>query len=228
MTTPTFGYRATVQILDQNKALLHEEKCASNEELQTFLQTYGNSKERSHFLFYSFVPLRTDNANNFAQDFFFPNFLSVLRTDNLVVKLIAALFAIAFDLATFPVRLIALPFRIWYNSAYPETPHPMLTLIKESPEIVTVECSIYNLEEDDDDEEGYKRALGYTAKLTMDIALKRFPGWLGSEFYEKHSGLSYMRDNKGEWVCEQSGATDFTESKGSLPGQFHEVLMTST
>ncbi len=54
-----------------------------------------------------------------------------MKINNIAIKVIASIFAIALDIVTFPVRFFATPFRIYYNSKHPEEKHPINQLIHE-------------------------------------------------------------------------------------------------
>lgn len=55
----------------------------------------------------TFKPVRTNNLNNFAKDFFLPTTVNhAIKVQNTIGKIFAILAALVFDMITFPVRLV--------------------------------------------------------------------------------------------------------------------------
>lgn len=68
-------------------------------------------------------PVRTNNLNNFAVDFFLPSTINIaIRVENVIGRVIATIAAIMLDVATLPIRLLTTIFRIQSNSNRAITP----------------------------------------------------------------------------------------------------------
>lgn len=79
-------------------------------------------------------PIRTNSFSNFAKDFFLPNVVDTAKkTINIVAKIFLVLISLAFDLVTFPIRLLTCIPRIIVNAKAPE--HPLKAYLK------TPECT---------------------------------------------------------------------------------------
>ncbi len=77
-------------------------------------------------------PVRTDYLDNFAEDFFIPTTLNTLteKDDDLCHRIVEIIYALAFDIITFLIRLItALP-RVIYNSQ--QKPLPFFRYLKQN------------------------------------------------------------------------------------------------
>lgn len=136
--TPAF--QANIQAKDQKGNILFTKTCSSEEEARIFLKTYGTSRQSWGVLQGLAVPFRTQNIKDLATDLFLPTFIhSALRIDNIALKLIASIFAIALDLVTMPIRFITTPFRMSDQAYYyPEEKHPLALEIAQrtQPQII--------------------------------------------------------------------------------------------
>lgn len=70
-----------------------------------------------------FIPVRTNNLKNFAQDFFIPGLLqlaSQIHSASFVDKLFLGFFGGVLDVGTFPFRVLTIIPRAIYNMLYPK------------------------------------------------------------------------------------------------------------
>lgn len=131
---------------DQKNSTLYANHYSSEEEARAFVKTYEEEARASVKTYEEFekgwgwlqglvIPLRTQNGEELIEDLFFPTFAHVARkVDNIALKVMVAIFAIALDIMTLPIRSVTTPFRIWYHAYYPEKDHRLVRLIKENKE----------------------------------------------------------------------------------------------
>jgi hypothetical protein len=126
-----FGYKGYVAVQDTKGRDLYRREIKSDKEIEPWIEANEPSVQGWGILKSSFVPVRVDNCADFARDLFLPTFVNhVLKINNVRLKIIAALFAIPWDLMTFPIRFIAWPIRY---SLYNSKPLPVEELIQASP-----------------------------------------------------------------------------------------------
>ncbi len=137
-----------------------------------------------------------------------------LKINNIALKIIVSIFAIALDIITAPVRFFLKPFRIYDNYKYPETEHPITNLIRENPfsqkaiddNFVNLCYEVQDVEMTDPSapgEEGniFQNARKSAVKGTIQIALRRMPGGIENQSSEEEEVRSYLGMN-GDWVVE--------------------------
>lgn len=210
------GYRAAIQIKDHSNHLLYEKLCASDEEVKSFVATYGKSKKGENIDSGVVVPLRTRECRAFTSDLFCPMLNRAIKIKNVCMRVFLSFCALLFDAATFPLRLIAAPFRACYQRAHPEKEHPLISLIKNSPRakeaVRHVFVSLHYQVESTQigppglpDDEGISIIPGKqkTVKGTVFIALKRWPGPTSDLKLprEEERVASYIGYN-GEWILD--------------------------
>lgn len=204
----TPGFRANIQIQDAQNQTLFEKDVNSSDEVKEFVNKYGKSKEGWGLFHSTVMPLRTDNFKDFAIDLFLPTFVHFAqKINNFAQKLFASVCAIAFDLLTFPVRLLTAPFRIHYNYKHPEEEHPMMQLIPATKESVVTLCT----KEENVEIDLIRRGNGVieqNAKRTaisekIRVALKTLPGGTITYTSTEKEAEHYLRtDDEEEWVPE--------------------------
>ncbi len=207
----TPGYTRKIEVKTSKGITIYEKTCSNAEELEQFVKTYSKSKPGWSWLTALACPLRTNNAKGFLQDLFFPTLITETRkTSNVAFKIFVSLFAIVLDVITFPVRLIAAPFRAIYNHQNQEKMHPLTALLKSEgtsidEDVVTIYCKkkgvkIVNSPEYD---KCLKRAFKDSAEGTVTVALRRFIGGLEADDYVKIKSLTYICSvNDEDWVEE--------------------------
>jgi len=228
------GYQINVQVKDINDNVLYQKKCTSPEQVKKFMNKYGKSKEGWSLLRGSVIPLRTDNLKDFSKDFFLPTFVNFSsRINNVALKIFASIFAIAFDIITFPVRVLTTPFRMYYNHRHPEEKHPVMDLIEQDPQsqkaiendVVNLCYEVENVQISNPtppDEAGhtFQDATKSAVKGTMQIALKKMPGDIKTQASEKKEDILYQRTNgaggagDGEWTVMISSFSNYYLQNG--------------
>jgi hypothetical protein len=207
------GFSGVVQIKDVEGDILYQKDFLSQKEIETFIQQYGKSKQGYSLLQSAFIPLRTQNL----KDFFLPAFVNFsLKINNIALKIIASIFAIALDVVSLPIRFFMTPFCIYYNYKNPETEHPVINLIRESPlsqkaiidNFVHLCYEVQDVQRSDPsapDEEGntFQNAAGTAVKGTIQVALRRMPG-IVAQSSEEETIASYVGMNGGDWEVENS------------------------
>lgn len=204
-----------IQIKDKEGALLYQRPCASAREVRNFMYQNGESRKGWCLIKGTVVPLRTENLKVFSKDFFLPTFVNCsLKVNNLAVKIITSIFAIALDVITAPIRLLTTPFRIYYHYRHPEVEHSLVDLIEGNPQsqkaieagFVTLcyEALHVKIDEPPVIEEGdtlqtLRRTL---VRGTMQVALKRIPGGVEDQFSETVEKEYYQTMNGTPWVLE--------------------------
>ncbi len=206
------GFQANIQIKDKEGTVLYQKPCSSSEEVKNFISKNGKSKSGWSLIVGAFIPIRTQNLQNFSKDFFLPTFVNFcLKINNKALKIFASIFAIALDVFTAPIRLLTTPFRIYYNYQHPEAEHPIINLIKGNDqskkamednfvnlcyEIQNVQISISS----GPDEKGntFQNASKSMIKGVMQIALKSIPGGIKNKSSEEEVAATYQGMN-GEW-----------------------------
>ncbi len=197
------GYQANVQIKDLEDNLLFEKEISSPEEMGAFLRLNAPSKKGWSIPYGCAFPQRTQNLKDFSKDFFLPTFVNfALKVNNIAIKVIASIFAIALDIVTFPVRFFATPFRFFYNLKHPEEKHLITQLIHEpKSDVVNLVYKIQN----NIIENPAKDGISYFAKKSsvegfIPVALKRMPGEFISQSFEREEGIKYTGLN-GKWCA---------------------------
>jgi hypothetical protein len=205
------GFQANIQIKDKQGAILWQKPLAAKEEVMDFIKQNSTSKPGWSSLFGTVTPLRTQNLKDFSKDLFFPTFVnSSLKINNLALKIIASIFAVALDVVTLPLRLLTTPYRIYYNYKNPEAEHPLTKLLNENQgqkkideDVVRLCYEVQNVQMDPPTEKNGERsqeARGHTITGTMKVALKRLPGEKEFHFDEKVESAGYFRGYGEEWV----------------------------
>jgi hypothetical protein len=127
-----FGINGYVAVQDMKDRELYRIPVQSEEEAHQWIKEHKAPVQKWGILKSSFVPMRVDNCNHLARDLFLPTFINrALKIHNLFLKVLASIVAIAWDVLTFPIRLIALPIRLCTASS--ANAHAVEKLIKESP-----------------------------------------------------------------------------------------------
>lgn len=207
------GFQANIQIRDKEGTVLYQQPCQSSQEVNEFIQQNGGSKEGWSLIRGTIIPLRTQNFKVFSKDFFLPTFVNFsLKINNIALRIIASVFAIALDVITAPIRLLTTPFRVFYNDRHPETRHPLVNLIEAQTER-TIDDNFVNLFYEVQDvritntstpeEQGntLQEATRSTVKGSMRIALKTIPGGVKRQVSEQQEAAGYLIKN-GKWVLE--------------------------
>lgn len=209
------GFQANIQIKDKEGTLLYKKSCSSSQEIKDFIQQNGKSKDGWSLIRGTVIPQRTQKLKDFSKDFFLPTFVNFsLKINNIALKIIASIFAIALDVITAPIRLLTTPFRVYYNYQHPEAEHPLVNLIKGNPQsqkaiddnFVNLCYEVQNVQTSNPsapDEEGniFQNASRSTIKGTMQIALKSIPGGIKNQSSEEEEAANYLGMN-GEWTVE--------------------------
>jgi hypothetical protein len=135
-----------------------------NEEEFNSSKVYLNSWRRINWLESLFIPTRTDTLGNFCQDFFFPGlFNEALKSQDVSQKILGSFVMVAFDVITFPLRLITVIPRTLYNVIYSKENHSFYKyLINNSvvPEDLIEGCVYLKIKEHQD--QGIIRETGTT------------------------------------------------------------------
>lgn len=203
------GFVGTVQIKN-NEDLLLEKKFSSKKEMDAFTTKYGKSKPGWNIISGAFSIIRTDNCKNFSEDLFLPTvFNFALTVNDFAVRIFAIICALAFDVITFPLRLIMMPVRLIKTGCKPENPHPLIELMNKTNDKVkhAIEKGVVRIylraevtkmipkQEGELFEERAKQ----TAKLTkMRIALRDLPGGILDDLDSGTEEFDYFKTN-GEW-----------------------------
>ena len=206
------GFRAKIEIRNSEDNNIFEKAYFSPGEVEFFFKTYAKSKPGWSMIRGAICPLRTNNPKNFSKDLFLPTFVNfALKVNNVALKLFAAIFAIAFDIITFPVRLVVTPFRVIYNHLNPEKKHPLFSLIEDADkdgcnigDVVTIHYKVEDVSMSDPvQEDGHRvqNARKYLAEGTIQIALKRLPGGIKSQVAGETESSTYIGMD-GEWTRE--------------------------
>jgi len=128
-----FGYKGYVAVQDMKGRDLYRREIQSDREIDPWIAANKPGVQGWGVLKSSFVPVRVDNLADFARDLFLPTFVNhVLKINNVCLKIIAALFAIPWDLITYLIRSATWPIRLAYYH-YNSKPLPVEELIKTSP-----------------------------------------------------------------------------------------------
>jgi|GEM_PF-4607488 hypothetical protein len=207
------GFQANIQIKDRESTLLYQKRCSSIEEVKDFIQQHGKSKEGWSLIQGTVIPLRTQNLKDFSKDFFLPTFVNFsLKINNIALKIIASIFAIALDIIMAPIRLFTTPVRIYDNYKHPEVEHSIISLIEKNPgsqkaiddNFVNLCYKVQNVQMSNPsvpDEEGntFQRAAKSVVKGTLQIALRRMPGGIKGQSSEEKESSTYLGMN-GKWI----------------------------
>lgn len=207
------GFQANIQIKDKRGAILWQKPLASKEEVKDFIKQNSTSKPGWSSLLDIVTPLRTQNLKDFSKDLLLPTFVNYsLKINNLALKIIASIFAVALDVVTLPLRLMTTPYRIYYNYKNPEAEHPLTQLMNENQaqkkideDVVRLCYEVQNIQMDPPTEKNggwSQEARGQTISGTMKVALKRLPGEKVFHFEEKVESAGYFRAYDKEWVID--------------------------
>lgn len=104
-----------------------ENNCTWKQQLsiENFQKIKGNLKGRGTvaILPAALIPVRTNNLENFAKDFFLPTTINhAIKVNNTVLKIFAILVSLVLDTITFPIRLLTCIPRIISNAAHKKDP----------------------------------------------------------------------------------------------------------
>ena len=114
------GVTHTIQITDGDDTLLHSQQFQTEDDCNTFLNTYGKSRVGpSHLDFLFTVDSILLKPSEYFEKLFFPT-----------VKQFHSYLHAPLDLAMLPFRLIGTPMAALIDWALPDQPHPLATLIK--------------------------------------------------------------------------------------------------
>lgn len=202
------GYQAQIQILDMQDPqhrVIYARDFNTPDELEGFIRTHAKSKEGWTALQGLAVPLRVSNDLEFAKSLLLPTFFHFAsKIDSFAKKVFASFFAIVLDILTLPIRLVATPFRYYYNNNHPEQEHPIIPLLRErfGYEPIT-ECIQIGYKEEKVvitnetyPPEGKKKKI----EGSINIALKRLHGDIKSQSIEITDNSAYWLVD-GEWDC---------------------------
>jgi hypothetical protein len=108
-------------------------KTLDDEELQN-VGKLCQSRWVIHILPAALITVRSDNCTNFCKDFFLPTFVNqILNIKSITGKIFAAIFAILFDLATLPIRLLTCIPSILCNKK--KEMHPLHQYLRQQEDI---------------------------------------------------------------------------------------------
>ena len=206
------GFTGMIEVKNSKGISLYEKNCSSAQQVKEFVMTYSKSKPGWSLLRGAACPLRTNNAKDFAKDFFLPTFVNFsLKVNNVALKVFASIFAIGFDIITFPIRLITSGFRAIYNYYNPEKKHPLLSLIEGENEGASIKGDILSIRYGSEDvkfeeptrEDGhiFQYAQKSFERGTVRVALKRLPGVYKHQETGKSGSYTYYGID-GEWTLE--------------------------
>lgn len=205
------GFSGYVSVESDSKEF-YKQDIHSFKEATDFIDLYGKSVPGGSLLRATVIPLRTDCWGDFAKDFFLPTFINhAIKVDNVVLKIIASVFAIALDIVTFIPRLIASPFRAIYNHKH-KSEHALIGLIKDKPEftqavksgVLKIRVKFENVDIQTDADLNIRTAKQFAVDGYTTVTISRLPGIKEqSEFNDRTA--SYM-EIEGEWDV-QSSAT---------------------
>lgn len=126
-----FGVNGYVAIKDMNDRELYRQPVQSRQEADQWIKAHKASVQGWDFIKSSIIPMRVNNFDDLKNDLFLPTFVNhASKINNFALKVIASIIAIAWDIVTFPIRLIALPIRLCAGG---EPRMPVEELIKDSP-----------------------------------------------------------------------------------------------
>jgi hypothetical protein len=125
-----YSIRVAAQMPDRANDFLCVMDFDTKEEFDQVKKLCDNKKRVG--LFGSLVkPIRTDTAEHFCQDLFFPSLIHcALKLHNTALKVICSIAFTAVDVMTLPIRaLTAIP-RYFKNGAHPKESHPFYKYLK--------------------------------------------------------------------------------------------------
>jgi len=190
------GFHGHVTVQDKAGRELHQRYIASEAEGHRFIGQYGKSVVQGwSILKASMIPIRTDNCRDFCKDFFLPTFVNnALAVNNCVLKIVASIFAILWDLATFLPRFIATPFRLIYNCNSPVQPHPLTQFGANAARII-LHKEIVEIQGD--------QANWKIQEMQLDVCTKESPDMESRSKIMSHR-TNFARFSDGHWygICQ--------------------------
>ncbi len=133
----TQGRRSTVILTNSLGQELLRRSFDQYEEFQFFAENYLSSFKGYSFFSAAFIPVRTDSVNELAKSVSFPTLINHFPEQNSCPQKTLGLIAgISFDLLTLIPRVVATPFRMYYNYNTQVVVHPLVELFKDNPELV--------------------------------------------------------------------------------------------
>lgn len=202
------GFICKVEVKNSKGSILYNETCSLTEDIDNFINQYGKSKPGWSLIRGALLPLRTKNVRDFSKDFFLPTFVNfALKVNNIALKVLASIFAIAFDVITFPIRLLVTPVRAIYNYRKSDDKHPLISLIEQTNKNNSVNEDILTINYIKEEIELKKSnseckipfAHKSSTKGVVRVALKRLPGGIKNKKEERTETVSYAKA-LGEWV----------------------------
>lgn len=107
----------------------HFVKLKDEDEFNQVQAMCENGTNMAGILKWSFMPIRTD-GDFLLQDLILPTLMNGVMKAKNAASAGLVFIAILWDLATLPVRLLALPVRAWYNASQTPDEHPLVTFLK--------------------------------------------------------------------------------------------------
>lgn len=174
-------------------------------EISEFINEKGQSVPESSLFKATIIPLRTDSWKDFAKDLFLPTVVNhAIKTDGIVLKVFASLFAIALDVVTFIPRLVISPFKAVYDRKH-KTEHPLATLIKNKPggaEAIksgTVQIAI----DFNETIVGESEKIDFSIKGSKTVTIRPLPRVINDANFT-HSRRVFRKTDQGEWTFAHS------------------------
>ncbi|MBA2727246.1 MAG: hypothetical protein H0U49_03625 [Parachlamydiaceae bacterium] len=170
----------------------------------------------------AFVVVRTDNWKDFAEDLFLPMFVNhILKIDNVALRILTAIPAIAFDILTLAPRIAISPFRAIYNHFLPSKVNELSKIIVENVPLEKRNLALaaiqkglitVKLREESVDFEDAENSLRANQKVSLHsflIAVKKLPGNLYLESSGNANNI-YRRSSseKNRWITLTGGIGD--------------------
>lgn len=218
----TPGYQAIIKLCNaSNNDVLYQCRFSNESQTREFIAKYAKSRGGYSLLSSLVFPLRTDTFKNYSEDLFLPTFIHYSsKINNFVLKFLASIFAVAFDIVTVPIRIMTTPLQLYYNNG-PEEKHPILNLMRNTPQVqkaiegnaVDLCYEVQNVQISNptyEDGNTFQNAKKSVIKGTIQVALKKLPGGIKSQSEEEKENTSYLGMN-GDWVIE-----NFDTSKTSI------------
>jgi hypothetical protein len=222
------GVTGKIEVQNSKGISIYEEPCFSIDEVVDFVKINGKSKPGWSVLQGAVCVLRTNNAKDFAVDFFLPTFVNyTLKINNVALKIFASIFAIVLDVITFPIRLVITPFRAIYNYRNPEEKHPLSSLIERGNKdvlnkenFVTICYEVVDVkinEPTDESAEDLYRARKELIKGSRRVVLKTLPGGIKTQVTGRIEKSIYIsQDGDGDWVQENYSESEYAFSERSF------------
>lgn len=199
------GFSGSISVMGKSNELYRQE-IHSFKEATDFVNKYGKSVPGESLWKATIIPLRTDNWKDFAIDLFLPTFINhAIKVDNIALKIIASLFAIALDIITFIPRLVASPFRAIYNNKH-KSEHPLEGLLKDKPKftqaaksgVLKIQVKFENVAIQEDEDLNTKTAKKFAVDGFLMVTIKRLPELKANQPEFNEESVDYMLV-EGEW-----------------------------